>query len=92
MTEQEFINERLSSGGAKPHDSRERRRERKQKKQSEKRLKSIKQLYPDGEPMPEEETEDGINSNVPDLSQPYTGQLPMNKSWYAEGLVTHPYD
>ena len=33
MTEQEFINERLSSGGAKPHDARQRRRERKQKKQ-----------------------------------------------------------
>ena len=92
MTEQEFVNERLSSGGARPHDAKQRRRERKQRKQAEKRLSSIKQLYPDGSPMPEEETQDGISSNIPDLSQPYSGALPKNKSWYAEGLVTHPYD
>ncbi len=47
MTETEFVQERLSSGGAKPHQR------KKERHQAHKALKLIRPLGPDGKPLPE---------------------------------------
>mmetsp|Transcript_11717 Transcript_11717/g.15911 ORF Transcript_11717/g.15911 Transcript_11717/m.15911 type:complete len:93 (-) Transcript_11717:810-1088(-) len=84
MSEAEFVQQRLSSAGVRPHDSKARRR---------KKLRSIKQLDRDGHPIPEreEQEEDSIDPMLA-LKKPHDGPLPRQKSWYAEGLVTHPHD